>query len=285
MTPGPERRGDRRRARGLGTTGPATPATASQSRGSRRRGKPAGAIRTRHHVKVFVKSDCSVDHRTSASAKPSQRLAPTVWITAVSSRGCSPITCSVWRTARAAASSDDAVEDPALANDVVRHDDCAGTGQPDRPLQVREIVLLVRVDEHQVERAIGHASATCPARHRPSPPPGRRHRRAPGWPARPRRAWARIPASPPAPAGPRPRASQMVLKPPSVPISRMRRACIAPASSAQELALLRPRRRCAAVRRRRWPPAPRTTPDRRLPRVLSRKASTSCGVGLSVMPT
>ncbi|MGH3522502.1 MAG: helix-turn-helix domain-containing protein [Mycobacterium sp.] len=32
---------------------------------------------------------------TNAKAKPSHLLAPTVWITAVSSRGCSPITCNV----------------------------------------------------------------------------------------------------------------------------------------------------------------------------------------------
>ena len=40
-----------------------------------------------------------VELRTVANAKPSQRLAPTVWIAAASSRGSSPIICSVCCTA------------------------------------------------------------------------------------------------------------------------------------------------------------------------------------------
>ena len=44
------------------------------------------------------------------------------------------------------------VEYPAEASDVVHHDDRARRTELDRPLDVRHVVLLVRIDEDQVER-------------------------------------------------------------------------------------------------------------------------------------
>src|SRR6202000_1458327 len=58
-------------------------------------------------------------------------------------------------TARAAAAG---VQDPAAADHVVDHDHRAGTGQPDRVVEVPGVVRLVGVDEDEVERlgAAGH---------------------------------------------------------------------------------------------------------------------------------
>ena len=109
-------------------------------------------------------------------------------------------------------------------------------------LEIVGLLGLVGVDEDQVERLAGsrrRASAATRARGRCAPRRARRDRRA--------RCCARatsacrgscssVTSRPPAGSA---RASQMVLYPPSVPISRMLRAPLAWASSWQQLALVR----------------------------------------------
>lgn len=58
---------------------------------------------------------------TNTNANPSQLFAPTVWSTAVSSLGCSPISCSVWRVARGRVVGIRR-QNPSVTNDVVHQD-------------------------------------------------------------------------------------------------------------------------------------------------------------------
>jgi hypothetical protein len=88
---------------------------------------------------------------------------PTVWMAAVSSRGCEPIISSISRTACVQMVGDE-VEHPAHPGDVVHHDDWARVAQLDGPLDVDDVVLLVGVDKDQIERivAAGQRGQRCP---------------------------------------------------------------------------------------------------------------------------
>ena len=97
---------------------------------------------------------------TSASAKPSYPLLPTVCIAVALTRGSAASTSLNRRMPCTSASLARGVDHLALAHDVVDDDQAAAAGQPQRPGEVVGGARLVGVDEDQVERPAPSA-ASC----------------------------------------------------------------------------------------------------------------------------
>ena len=87
-----------------------------------------------------------------ASAKPSQPLAPTVWIAVALSRGSRAIKSNMRRTPTTSVAVARRVDHLALPHHIVDHDRRSWPGKAQRPFEIGRVVGLIRVDEDEIER-------------------------------------------------------------------------------------------------------------------------------------